>query len=321
MSTELIINHEPAPLATALTKEQIALLKDTICKGATDDELKLFVQVCNRKNLDPFSRQIYALKRWDGNLRREVTTFQTGIDGFRLIAERTGRYEGQDGPYWCGVDGQWKDVWLDRAHPPLAAKVGIFRQGFSKPLYAVALYTEYVQLTREGEPNSMWKKMPANQLSKCCESLALRKAFPEELSGLYTPDEMAQADNPPAPGKPEPGPVVLPSVDTLEVMKMWVQIKGAELERPGGSIKDVCEIFAKLKARLIELKGADGEAEYYRILKQYGQAEHANELKRSQRAAQTTSLHLFNAIQQAESEITLEEPPPEPPEPAGEGEE
>jgi len=304
----LVPANQPAPL----TREQITLIKDTMFKGATDDELKLFVQVCNRKNLDPFSRQIYALKRWDGNLKREVTTFQTGIDGFRLIAERTGRYEGQDGPYWCGVDGVWRDVWLDKS-PPLAAKVGIYRTGFVKPLYAVALYTEYVQLNRESRPNSMWTKMPANQLAKCSESLALRKAFPEELSGLYTSDEMGQTDNPTAPAdaKPDaPPPVALAPEDSLHVLEMWKQIKGSELERPNGSIKDVCEIFAKLKARLIELEGEAGQAEYYRVLKEYGKVEHANQLR--QRAAQTASLHLFHAIRQAESRID--------PEPAAEGE-
>jgi phage recombination protein Bet len=297
-ATDLVVNRTPAaapaPAQPLFSREQVQLLKDTICKGGTDDELKLFVEVCKRKNLDPFSRQIHAIKRWDSTLKREVMSYQTGIDGFRLIAERTQRYEGQEGPFWCGPDGKWLDVWLvNRA--PVAARVGVFRRGFRQPLYAVALYTEYVQYNQSGKPNSMWSKMPANQLGKCAEALALRKAFPEELSGLYTNDEMEQADSPHDP--PPLPPTAKPPVDDMTDVPEGVRFMHSAMQQ--GGIKAVCEVFGELKRRLIEVMGPAGETEYYRILREVGKAEHANVLK--QKAARNASWAMWQAIEQAEA--------------------
>jgi len=180
-------------------EEKINLMRRTIARGASEDELALFVEQCRRTGLDPFARQIYSVRRkqWRSQSRsyEDVQVIQVSIDGFRLIADRTHKYAGQVGPWWCGADGEWKEIWLSE-EPPAAAKVGVLRHDFHQPLFAIALYKSYVQTNSHGDPISRWKTDPAGMIAKCAEALALRRAFPHELSGLYTTEEMGQADNP-----------------------------------------------------------------------------------------------------------------------------
>ena len=161
------------------TPEQTQLISTTIAPGCSNDELRLFAYACQRTGLDPFSRQIYAIRR-AGKM-----TIQAGIDGLRAIAERTGQLDGSE-TYWCGEDGVWADVWLN-SKPPAAAKTVLHRKGAAHPFVGVARFADY------NAGQGLWSKMPAAMIAKCAEALALRKAFPADMSGVYSTDEMDQA--------------------------------------------------------------------------------------------------------------------------------
>jgi phage recombination protein Bet len=170
------------------SQEQLDLLKRTIARGTTNDQFALFMGTADRLGLDPFSKHIYAVLRKDkNNPDQRAMTIQVAIDGFRAVADRTGETDGQDGPYWCGDDGIWVDVWLHET-PPKGCKIDIYRKGRSRPFRGVATRLSYYQGS-----NPLWDSMPDNMLAKCAEALGLRKAFPAQLSGVYTPEEMDQA--------------------------------------------------------------------------------------------------------------------------------
>jgi phage recombination protein Bet len=188
------------PDQTTWTEQQGAVLRQSgIDNQVAAEELSAFLHLCQRTRLDPFSRQIYLIGRFDGRQQRKVYTPQTSIDGYRVIAHRAaaeaGHALGYDDTLWCAKDGRWQDVWLSDA-PPAAAKVTVIRNGMR--FSAVARYSEYVQTKKNGEPSGLWGKMPATMTAKCAEALALRMAFPHDLAGVYTAEEMAQADNPAA---------------------------------------------------------------------------------------------------------------------------
>lgn len=172
---------------------QLGLVQRGNWKGNLPDAplgfIESFLNQCRRTELDPLARQVYAMEyggKW---------TVLISIDGFRVIAQRSREYRGQTAPQWCGADGIWRDVWLDTA-PPAAARIGVYREGFAEPVMAVATYAGYCPRdfkTKALKPTNQWETNPSNQLLKVAEMLALRKAFPNDLSGLYGTEEMDQA--------------------------------------------------------------------------------------------------------------------------------
>ncbi len=166
------------------TPDQRAMIRDTFANGASESEFAVLLEVASARRLNPLLRQIHFVKRYDSQKRREVWSTQAAIDGLRAIAQRTGLYGGQDEPEF-----------VEEAGRLVCCKVRVYRKDWMRPSVGVAYWSEYVQTTREGAPTRFWQQMPHVMIAKCAEALALRKAFPEDMSGLYVPEEMAQADN------------------------------------------------------------------------------------------------------------------------------
>lgn len=214
MSAELSIQEGQ----TGFTPNQVALLQQVGVENASDADLAVFFHQCQRTGLDPFARQIYMIGRYDSRKKTTRQTIQTGIDGFRLIArravDRTGETLSISQPYYATPDGKWLDFW-PYSEPPVAAKILVKRGAGEFP--AVAMFNEYAARFKDGNLMGLWASKPAVMIGKCAEALALRKAFPQDLSGLYTGEEMAQADHEPAPVVERV--VVPPSGELLEEIK------------------------------------------------------------------------------------------------------
>jgi phage recombination protein Bet len=218
------------------TPEQTQLIATTIAPGCSSDELRLFAYACQRTGLDPFSKQIYAIKR-GGKM-----TIQAGIDGLRAIAERTGELDGSH-TEWCGDDGQWSDVWLS-AKPPAAAKTTIWRKGSSHPFIGVARFADY------NAGQGLWSKMPAAMIAKCSEALALRKAFPANLSGVYSTDEMEQV---------EVQPVTVTAAPALPAGDAKLFAAGKAAIAKAKTMDDLAKVTTRMEARKGDLSDEQNE--------------------------------------------------------------
>ena len=188
------------------SQDQISLIKRTLLDTPnatfTQDELALFINQCKRTGLDPFTRQIYATKH------KDKVSIQATIDGLRLIAERSQKYAGQTRPVFFDKDGKEFRVWPKSIGLPYACEVGVLRHDFKEPVYAIAIFDEYAQKNYKGELGFMWAKMPALMIAKVAEALALRRAFPNDLSGIYSSEEISQ----------DPPKEVEPKLETVEVV-------------------------------------------------------------------------------------------------------
>lgn len=165
-------------------QKKLELIRNTFCKDATELEYQVFIEVCKHTRLDPVIKQIYFIKRGG------KPTHQTSIDGLRLIADRTKRY----------VPGREPTFTYDKQGALFSATSYVKKlasDGTWHEVAATAIFSEY-------NPNQgQWGKMPHVMLAKCAEALALRRAFPADMAGVYSQEEMDQADDEDKPKKKE----------------------------------------------------------------------------------------------------------------------
>lgn len=140
-----------------------------------------FIAACGRTGLDPTAKQIYAAQmggKW---------TVLIGIDGMRVVAQRTGQYDGQDPIEWQAEEnGPWVTV---PPKSPFAARVAIYRKGVGRPLVQTVTFAEFGSSAKGN-----WEKRPSHMLGIRAESHGFRRAFPMELAGLYTPEDFEGDD-------------------------------------------------------------------------------------------------------------------------------
>jgi phage recombination protein Bet len=156
-------------------EKKMTLIRNTFCQNSTQQEFEVFMEICKSTQLNPLFKQIYFIKRGD------KISHQTSIDGLRLIADRTKRY----------VPGRESTYTFDKNGNLLSATSYIKKlahDGTWHEVASTAIFAEY------NANQGLWKKMPCAMLAKCAEALALRRAFPADMLGLYTKDEMDQAD-------------------------------------------------------------------------------------------------------------------------------
>lgn len=205
----------PVQQLSRYTVQQLAAIRSEYAAGATDAQFANFMRECESRNLEP-GRHVYFQLRLNSVLDHDTGTWikqkrpihLTSIDAFRLIAQRTREYRGQEAPMYiylddanrptirsdvplCGDGGsQQSDGGKSAPLMPWAAEVSVYRKDFEKAVSVVARFEAYAVRKRDGSLSDMWNHRGPEQLAKCAEALALRKAFPEELGSIYIEEEL-----------------------------------------------------------------------------------------------------------------------------------
>lgn len=196
------------PQVSGFNDRELALIKRTVAADCNADEFDLFVSYCRGLQLDPRRRQIYAVVYNKDKPDKRKMSIIVGIDGFRAVAARTGCYrpDNEDPRYEYddGLKGATNPLGLVKA----SVRLWQYSHGEWFAVAGTAFWDEFAPMKEEwaqGEdgkrhptgkktPEGKWSTMGRLMLAKCAESQALRKAWPDDFSNVYTPEEMSRAD-------------------------------------------------------------------------------------------------------------------------------
>lgn len=198
-------NAPPVLRPRRLTDAQIRIIRLTVARACTDAEFDHFIAVAERTGLDPLRRQISAIVLNDRDPDKRSMLPQVTIDGLRAIAARHGDYRPMEGAPVIEVDPDKIELDIN----PLGivrAQVTVWRR-FDEAWFAItgeAWWDEYAALSdpAEGETQEprarklaqSWRRMGRVLIAKCAEAQALRRGWPEDLSGLYSEEELNRAE-------------------------------------------------------------------------------------------------------------------------------
>lgn len=252
-----------------LSASDLETLRATVLKGASDAQLRMYARTCRSRGLDPFAKEIHGWAGRDGAVEIVV-----GIDGLRTLAEGSGEYRGQDGPWYCGQDKEWTEVWLGPGKP-LASKVCVKREGM-EPVCSVALLSECERNT------PVWRTQLSTMLAIRAEAQAIRRLFPRQTTGLYAEGELPdpeEAETPVEPSRPAQAHVARPEVTPVHAEA--VDAETGEIqpskEELGAQIKRIRDLLgwtqdnvrSEAKKQSVDLRTIEGLSEMVEILKEY----------------------------------------------------
>lgn len=160
-----------------LTQTQYDMIKNMICKNATETELQMFFETCKSLNLSPFLKDVYFFvneyNSKNGHVRNPVIGI--GINGYRKIAERTGKY----------APGKAVDYTIDKDGLPLSATAYVKKQTQDGTWHEVSATVFASEFSKAKNGGMFFHKLGIN-----AESHALRKAFPDAFGGIYSKEEL-----------------------------------------------------------------------------------------------------------------------------------